>query len=149
MKLKTKGLSENTVLNPKIGWGSRSRKQRGKRRASRVLSPERPKRDIRLSFQLTLLEVQKYRKWLENALVKLLTVSFQVSGLFMTEENTLYVNINFVIRGILDIKDKKGYFIFLCSNFACVQLLFATYFKMSCLLTRRNTGKIPFGILCI
>lgn len=39
--------------------------------------------------------------------MKLLIVSFQVPGLFMAEGNTLYVNVNFVINGILDTKDKK------------------------------------------
>lgn len=54
-------------------------------------------------------------------------MSFQVSGLFLAEENTLYVNINFVINGVLVTKDKKDHFIFLSSNFACVQTLFATF----------------------
>lgn len=60
--------------------------------------------------------------------MNLLIGSFQEPGLFMSEVNTLYININFVINSILDTQDKKDYFIFLCSNFACVQLQFATYF---------------------
>lgn len=45
-------------------------------------------------------------------------------------------------------KIKKDYFIFPCSDFACVQPLFAPYFRISSLLTR-NTGKILSGILCV
>lgn len=80
--------------------------------------------------------------------MKLLIVSFQVSGLFMAEENTKYVHINFVINGVLVTKDKKVIFVFLCSDFACIQPLFATYFRMSSLLAR-DKGKILWDILCI
>lgn len=79
--------------------------------------------------------------------MRLLIVSFQVSGLFMAEENTLYVNINLVINGVLDTKDKR-LFICLCSKFAYIQPQFAAYFRIHCWLTR-NTGKIIFGMLCV
>ena len=39
--------------------------------------------------------------------MKLLVMSFQVPGLFMAKENTLYVNMNFVINGVVVTKDKE------------------------------------------
>lgn len=60
-----------------------------------------------MRFPLVLLEAGEAVKVMVSALLKLLVMSFQVSGLFMAKENTLYVNMNFVINGVLVTKDKK------------------------------------------
>lgn len=79
---------------------SRNRKQKGKEEAFRFPSLEMPKEDICcLNFQLVLLEAMVL-KVISKCLHETVDSEFsEVSGLFMAEENTKYVHINFVING--------------------------------------------------